>query len=129
MRSRERRPVAFSDPSNSVANHLAGHEKRTRGGGDEKFDPRPHSFKMGDVPAEPMSASVRSQRLQEAGEAGRRQRLRLLDLFLWLRHVAPQASKGDGCFFLIQSEDRRRPPAGPASPSAEVTYASTGDGG
>lgn len=50
-----------------------------------------------------------NQRLQEADdEGGRRPRPRLLDLFLWLRHVAPQALKGDGCLFSIQSEDRRR---------------------
>lgn len=60
---------------------------------------------------------------RQDGEGGRRERLRLLDLFLWLRHVALQASKGDGCFFLIQSEDRRRTPAGPGPPTLKVTYA------
>lgn len=47
--------------------------------------------------------------LQEVyGEGGRqdRERLRLLDLFLWLHHVALQASKGDSCFFSIQSGER-----------------------
>lgn len=47
--------------------------------------------------------------LQEAhGEGGRQDRewVRLLDLFLWLHHVALQASKGDSCFFSIQSGDR-----------------------
>lgn len=76
-----------------------------------------------------------NERLQEAeGEGGRRARLRLLDLFLWLHHVAPQASKGGVCSFSIHSEDRRRTPARPPRrsgpppppPKAEVEYVRRG---
>ncbi|TWW74438.1 hypothetical protein D4764_14G0004410 [Takifugu flavidus] len=52
--------------------------------------------------------TVRRNCMEAYGEGGRqdRERLRLLDLFLWLHHVALQASKGDGWFFSIQSGDR-----------------------
>lgn len=56
------------------------------------FGPKFQNLGRPNEAAESDDALRSHQRLQEAdGEGGRRERLRLLDLFLWLRHVALQA--------------------------------------
>lgn len=55
------------------------------------FGPKFQNLGRPNEAAESDDALRSHQRLQEAdGEGGRRERLRLLDLFLWLRHMALQ---------------------------------------